>query len=115
MAEDNMNMGAPKETPHMDQNKLMAILAYIGPLVIVSYVVAKDNSLVKFHIKQALVLFVAEVAIWIVGNMFWQLWFLLQLVNLAVLVFAIIGIMNAVNGKEKELPIIGKFASYFNI
>ena len=47
--------------------------------------------------------------------MFWQLWFILQLVNLAVLVFAIIGIMNAVNGKEKELPIIGKFSNYFPV
>ena len=114
MADDNMNMGVPK-APRMDQNKLMAILAYIGPLVIVSYIVAKDNSFVKFHIKQALVLFVIEVAIWIIGNIFWQFWFILQIANLAVLVFVIIGIMNVVNGKETELPIIGTFSSYFPI
>lgn len=35
--------------------------------------------------------------------------FLLGLVNIIFLVLAIIGIVNAVNGKAKELPIIGKY------
>ena len=99
-----------------DQNKLMAILAYLGPLVIVSYLVAKDNHFVKFHIKQGLVLLIVEVVIkilWMTIWGIWMMWPLLQIINLALLVLVIIGIVNAVNGQEKPLPVVGAWASHF--
>lgn len=105
------------DTPQQEtirKNVLMGILAYIGPLIIVSYLVAKDDPFVKFHIKQGLVLFVIEIAVWFFSMFLWQLWMLLNLVNLAVLVLAIIGIVNASQGNEKELPLVGKFSHYFN-
>jgi hypothetical protein len=55
-------METPQNAASQD-NKLMGILAYIGPLIIVSYLVAKDDPFVKFHIKQGLVLFVIEIAV----------------------------------------------------
>jgi uncharacterized membrane protein len=97
------------------KNVLMAILAYIGPLVIVSYIVAKDDPFVKFHIKQGLVLFVVEVAVWFLEMFMWQLWELFNLIDLAALIFAIIGIVYASQGKETKLPFIGDFARYFPI
>lgn len=108
---------APMSTPP-DQGKLMAILSYIGPLVIVSYLVAKDNPVAKFHIKQGAVLFVIEVAVWIVSKFFLFLYFLYPLwlvLNLALLVLSIVGIMNVVQGKEKELPLVGKYSSHIPI
>lgn len=100
-----------------DQNKLMAVLAYIGPLVLVSYFTAKDNQFVKFHIKQGLVLFAVEVIMWVLGSMmmFYSLWMIFNLVNLALFVLSIIGIVNAVNGKEKELPVVGQFSKHFPV
>ncbi len=95
--------------------KLMAILAYIGPLVIISYLVAKDDPFVKFHIKQGLVLFVIEVALWVFSSMLFVIWPLVQIIHLAILILAIIGIVNAAKEQEKELPLVGKFASHFNI
>lgn len=105
------------ETPQntAQHNTLMGILAYLGPLVIVSFFIAKDDPFVKFHIKQGLVLFVVEVAMWFLGSIFPPLWIILWLVNLVVLVFVIIGIMNVFHGQEKELPIIGKYSSHFPI
>jgi uncharacterized membrane protein len=97
------------------KNTLMAALAYVGPLIIVSYIVAKDDPFVKFHIKQGLILFVLSIAIWIVGMMMYMLWPIIQVVNLAILIFAIIGIVNAVQGNEKQLPLIGQFGNYFPI
>ncbi|OGF94685.1 hypothetical protein A2Y47_00725 [Candidatus Giovannonibacteria bacterium RIFCSPLOWO2_12_43_8] len=99
--------------PH--DNKLMGILAYLGPFIIVSYIVAKDDPFVKFHIKQGLVLFVIEVAVWFIGRMFWPFWMILNIVNLSVLILAIIGIVNAAHGEEKELPVVGKYSSHFPI
>ena len=97
------------------KNTLMGILAYIGPLVIVSYLVAKDDPFVKFHIKQGLVLFVIEVAVWILSSMFWMLFLLWQVVNIGTLILSILGIVYVTQGKEKQLPLVGKFSSYFPI
>lgn len=100
----------------MEQHKniAMGVLAYLGPLVIVLYVTAKDDPFVKFHIKQGLVLLAIEVIVWALGVMgFWRLWMLLNLINLGTLILAIIGIINAVQGSEKELPLVGKFSRYF--
>lgn len=98
-----------------DQGTLFGVLSYLGPLVIISFLMAKDNSFVKFHIKQGAVLFVIEIIIWIISSMFWlyQFWMILNLVNLFVLVLSIVGIINVVQHKEKELPLIGQFGRYF--
>ena len=106
------------ETPQNNtpnNNKLMGILAYLGPLVIISYVVAKDDPFVKFHIKQGLVLLVIEAIVWILGMFVYTLWPLIQIVNLATIILTIIGIINVVGGKEKELPVVGKYSSHFPI
>lgn len=101
----------------VDQSKLMAALAYIGPLVIVSYLVAKDNPFVKFHIKQALLLLVLWVAVWIVSTTFWWfgLWVVWNIVKFIFFVLMVIGLVNVFQGKEKELPFIGHFANSFKI
>lgn len=97
------------------KNKLMSILAYVGPLVIVSYIVAKDDASVKFHIKQGLVLLVGMVALWLAASVFpwFGLWILWGIGRLAVFILAIIGIVNAANDKQKELPLVGQYAKYF--
>ena len=92
----------------------MAILAYLGILVIVSYVVAKEDPFVKFHIKQGLVLLVLVIAVWFLGMLIWPLFPLLSLVNLVIFILAIVGIINAAKGKEKELPFVGQFSKYFS-
>jgi uncharacterized membrane protein len=95
------------------KNTFMALLSYVGILVIIPFISAKNDPFVKFHIKQGLVLFIIEVAAWTLGMMVWAMWPILQIVNLAVLILAIIGIINALKGHEKELPVVGKFSSHF--
>jgi len=99
----------------MSSNTLMGILSYIGPLVIISYLAAKDDPFVKFHIRQGLVLLVIEVVVWILGMILWPLWFLLNVINIVVLVLAIIGIVNVTKNQQKNLPLVGSYARYFNI
>ena len=93
---------------------LMGILAYLGPLVVVSYLVAKNDPFVKFHIKQGLVLLVGEIGLWFFGMLIWPLIPLIGLVNLAILVLVVIGIVNVVQGHQKELPLVGSFSKHFN-
>lgn len=92
---------------------LMGVLSYLGILVIIPILMAKDDSFVKFHIKQGVVLLIIEIAVWFVLSTFmWQLWMVWQLINLVTLVLAIIGVVNVVQGKEKELPLIGSLAHH---
>jgi len=96
-----------------EETKLMAILSYIGPLVVVSYLAAKDDPFVKFHIKQGAVLFAIEFGFWIAGIIVWPLMMLWGLVDICALVLSVIGIMNVVNQKEKSLPFVGQYSRYF--
>lgn len=93
---------------------LMGVLAYLGPLVIVSYIMAKEDPFVKFHIKQGLVLLVIGIIIWILNPMFWSFWMLMRILHFIILILTIIGIINVVNGKEKQLPFVGQFSRYFS-
>ena len=109
------------EAKDAQDNKVMGILAYLGFLVLVPLFAAKESKFAKFHANQGLVLFIAEVAysiaIGIIGVIVraisWQLYLVLNpilgLLSLAFFVFIILGIMNAVKGEKKELPVIGKF------
>lgn len=96
-----------------DNQMLMGILSYIGPLVIVSYLTSKNDPVVKFHIKQGLVLFIIEILFWILMPMLYYLWIILRLINLATIVLSVVGIVNVVNKKQKMLPVVGGLAKYF--
>ncbi len=94
---------------------LMGILAYVGILVIIPYLIAKENPFVKFHIKQGLVLLVIQLVIWVINRMTWGLSEIMGLLGLGVLILAIIGIVNVFKKVEAELPLVGKFGAKFTI
>ena len=102
-------------TEKIENKTLMAILAYLSILIIIPYLTSKDDPFVKYHIKQGAVLLVIELIVWFAGTMIWGLYPLLMLVNVATLALSIIGILNVLNGKEKELPLVGQFSKNFNI
>ncbi len=107
-----------------ENNQLVKILSYLL-IGIIWYFgdkeLHKDTS-VKFHVKQGLVLFIFSIVWGIVLNIifgllsFGFLFGLLAILSILYyvpLVLTIIGIVNVVNGKDKELPYIGQFAKKF--
>ena len=102
------------------QNKAMAILAYFGPLVLIPILAAKNSPFARYHSNQGLILLIVCI-IWsivysvinsIILAISWRLYFIsgiIGLVSFVFLILAVIGIINAANGKAKELPFIGKF------
>jgi len=93
----------------VEENKIYGILAYIGILFIVPLLAAKDSPFAKFHANQGAILFIAGVAVnvvWIVPVLGWVVGFFGWI---AVLGLAVMGIINAANGKMKKLPLIGDF------
>lgn len=97
------------QTNDVEENKIYGILAYIGILFIVPLLAAKDSPFAKFHANQGAILFIAGVAVnvvWIVPVLGWIVGFFGWI---AVLGLAVMGIINAANGKMEKLPLIGDF------
>lgn len=90
----------------INDNKVMALLAYLSWLILIPLLVspAKDSPFVRFHVNQGLILFIANLIS--VALSFVCIGFITSIICF---VLMIIGIVNAVQGKAKELPIIGKF------
>jgi uncharacterized membrane protein len=103
-------------TPQIQDDTLMGVLCYLGPLVIIPYLTSLDNPFVKFHVKQGIVLFGVEVIIYLLGTMFlFGLYPIIMLLNLGTLVLAIMGIIHVVGKKEVALPLIGQYADKVKI
>lgn len=102
----------------------LAILSYIGILVIVAIAVSDNSKFVRFHANQGLVLFLAEI---IIGTIYFAafifmlifaqlsmvrtLWFIMVFtmifISILLFVLSVIGIVNAAKGRMKRLPVIG--------
>lgn len=101
----------------VSEHKLYAILGYILPFLFFLPLLqesSKNNAFARFHANQQLILLIGWAGLYVVSNMLVMILymigvFLLPLLNLAFLVLAIIGIINAAQGQMKELPVIGKF------
>lgn len=103
----------PTNSTDAEKNKVMAIVGYILPILFFIPLVsdAKNSPFAKFHANQQLNLLLAAIAVNIVGTIIPILgWFIiLPLGSLALIVFAIMGIINAAKGEMKKLPLIGGF------
>ena len=96
-----------------EQNKMHGILSYLSLLWLVPFLSGpKDTSpFTKFHLNQGLILLVCQggmIALNIILTViFPPLLVITSLIGLAITVFAIIGIINAAQGKMAPLPLIG--------
>ena len=92
-------------------------------LVFVPILSGSKSEFVRFHANQGLVLFICSVLWnaldWILSRFVWfmdvgiiSLGDLLGIVNLALVVLAIIGIVNACKSKKEELPFIGNIVLF---
>ncbi len=106
-------VGAPAAPTH---NVVMGVLSYLSILVLIPLLTTKDDPFVKFHIKQGFVLLVIGVVLWLLGSMMYlpMIYPILMIAQLGLLVLIVLGIVNAVKGDEKELPLVGQFAKHFN-
>lgn len=113
----------------IQNNKLFAILAYFGILVLIPILARKDSKFARFHANQGLILFIISVAVSVVFGIISGIISgvavatlstallglstvvsaIQALFSIAIFVFEIMGIVNAATGKVKELPLIGKF------
>lgn len=103
----------------IEANKILSLFSYIGFLFIIPLICASNSKFAKFHANQGLVLFLFEIVLGVVTSVIAFIlgiipfigafisWIIGTVVGLVTLVLAILGIVNAVCGKAKKLPIIG--------
>ena len=123
MDEQNIEQPAATPTPapqpqpeHQPQpakhNTFMAVLAYI--LFFVPLLTdAKNDPFVKFHVKQGLTLFLACLASAVIVRLPVIGWMLMAPLNIFLFILWVIGVLNALGGKQKHLPLIGQYGDKF--
>ena len=95
----------------IEKNKVWAAISYFGLLGIIVALVCegKDSLFVKFHLNQSLCLLIASLVAMVIIMIPIIGWILAPLIWLVTFIFMIMGIINAVQGQVKRLPLIGDF------
>jgi uncharacterized membrane protein len=114
-SQNQSNIPTSTKNASNSKNIGMAVLAYLGILVIIPLISdVKNDPFVKYHTKQGLTLLIT----WIIVMCIWRVPFIGfmfgWILQLACFVLMVIGIINSVNSQVKPLPIIGKFSDKFN-
>ncbi|MBA5792845.1 DUF4870 domain-containing protein [Flavobacterium sp. xlx-214] len=96
-------------------NKTVSIVSYITIIGwVIAYLVGKDNldAFAKYHLRQSFGLGISALIVgFIIGIVVFilpVLGLITWVINVFFFVLFIVGIINAVNGQMKPLPIIGK-------
>lgn len=105
--------GTPVSGTHTGSSNetLMGILAYLGVLALVPYLVKDQPAFVHAHAVRGMNLFLLEVIAWVAVGIF--SWvpvldgILSSVVGLASFVLSLIGIIYVANREDKDLPVIG--------
>ncbi len=106
----------------VQQNKVMAVLAYCFCLWFIPLVAAKDSRFARFHAGQGLnifILWLIEIVVYAIINAIawatfswgaiWGVSIIFTIISILIAVLEIIGIVNAVKGEMKEVPVVGKW------
>ncbi len=96
------------EQADIDKNKTIAGLAYI--IFFLPLLVCPDSKYARFHANQGLLLLIVAIA----GNIILGIipiigWILMPLYALVIFALAIMGLINGFGGKDKRMPIFGKY------
>ena len=102
------------ENQNAKPNVVMCVLAYLGILSLIPFLAEKNDGYVQFHAKQGLNLFIIEAVVSIACGILAVIPFIGfvgtlvgGVCGLLFLVLSILGIVAAVSGERKVLPIIG--------
>ena len=99
----------------VSEHKLWAIVGYILPFLFFIPIInekTKNNAFARFHANQQLTLLVICIGLYVLSNVFFAMlsfgaFFIMPLVNLAILVLMIMGVIHAAQEEMKELPVVG--------
>ena len=103
-----MKKQSSNEEVQILEGKIFAILSYLSIFCIIPLVFKKDNKFAYTHGKQGLIIFVAEVAVFIIHIILGQ-WFL-RLGIFILGVFSLIGLVAVLKSEYVRLPFVADIA-----
>ncbi|SRX55400.1 DUF4870 domain-containing protein [Aequorivita sp. CIP111184] len=95
----------------IEEGKTIALIAYITIFgLIIAFVMnnEKKNSFAAYHIRQSLGLGITGLALSIINVIPILGWLISILGSIFLIILWIIGLMGAINGKEKPVPLLGE-------
>ncbi len=96
------------------ESRFWAFVAYLFGIVgsVIVLLLKKKDAFAMYHAKQSLVLNITWVVVYVAGLFLPFIgWFIIwPLGNLSMIVLWILGVFNALTGRQKQLPVIGQFA-----
>lgn len=94
--------------------KVTDIVSYLTPVGLILAFVLGDREHSRFHLNQALVLFLASVLLDVIRRFLgwvplvgWMARLLIGLIGIALGLFWLIGFISAISGTEKKVPVLG--------
>jgi uncharacterized membrane protein len=97
----------------IEENRMIASLSYIWILFIVPLVTKKDSKFAVEHAKQGLVLFIAEIIVWVISYIPFVGYIIGIVCGIALFLVALLAFIYAIQGKFWKIPFVYDFAKSF--
>ena len=122
------------DSKDIEENKIMAILSYLSILVLIPWFAAPQSKFARYHAKQGVVLCFIYIVYIIISSILSAIikvevtvlgygtgikatpeWLstILWIISIPIFLLSVLGIVNALQGKAKEIPFIGKYANKY--
>ncbi|OQA29426.1 MAG: Chloroplast import component protein (Tic20) [Verrucomicrobia bacterium ADurb.Bin345] len=101
----------------VEEGRTFAILSYALSFISIPFflvpLIMRNNEFSLYHAKQCLMIWLAGIVVGMVGSLLMVVCvgvILLPAGMIFLLVLAVMGLINAVKGEQKPIPVIGKYA-----
>jgi len=112
---EEKNTQTPPSTNASGDDKIIAAIGYIWILFLIPLFLKKNNKYCLFHAKQGLVLFVAGIILMVINIIPVLGWLISFFGWIIIVIFSILGFINALQGREWKLPFLSSFAEKINL
>ncbi|MEK7123853.1 MAG: DUF4870 domain-containing protein [Patescibacteria group bacterium] len=104
------------EEKDIQENKIWALLSYLGILFLIPLLLKKESKFAQFHARQGLVYFVACLVWGFISGIPFVGWFIVApFGGLLLLILWFAAVMKVLNGEYWEIPVLGKWAKEMKI
>ncbi len=96
---------------HGEERRVVAALSYVGILFLIPLLIAKESEFAKFHVRQGIILFIIEV---IISFSFFHR-MTGTIISAVIFVACVVCVVQTLQGKKWELPLLGKYAQQIKL
>lgn len=107
---------ATMDAKEIEEGKTFAILSYALSILSLPFflvpLIMRNNEFSLYHAKQCLIIWLGGIAVGVIGSLLMAVCIgivLLPAGFIFLLVIDVMGLMNAINGRAKPVPVLGKW------